>query len=193
MSVKRARGSESMVRQGKGKELALTGLMAALFCVVGPLSVPLPFSPVPISLTNLAIYFSLYILGMKRGCFSYLIYLLIGFTGVPVFSAFTGGPGILLGPTGGYLVGFILMAMMGGFCIDRWPERHVCCFLSMAAGTCVCYLFGTVWLAVQAKLTFAQALASGVLPFIAGDILKIFLAMAAGPTVRRRLTKAGLN
>ena len=132
MSVKRARGSESMVRQGKGKELALTGLMAALFCVVGPLSVPLPFSPVPISLTNLAIYFSLYILGMKRGCFSYLIYLLIGFTGVPVFSAFTGGPGILLGPTGGYLVGFILMAMMGGFCIDRWPERHVCCFLSMA-------------------------------------------------------------
>ena len=85
MSVKRARGPESMVRQGKGKELALTGLMAALFCVVGPLSVPLPFSPVPISLTNLAIYFSLYILGMKRGCFSYLIYLLIGFTGVPVF------------------------------------------------------------------------------------------------------------
>ena len=64
MSVKRARGSESMVRQGKGKELALTGLMAALVCVVGPLSVPLPFSPVPISLTNLAIYFSLYILGM---------------------------------------------------------------------------------------------------------------------------------
>ena len=71
----------------KTKELTLIGLMAALTCIAGPLSLPLPFSPVPISLTNLAIYFSVYILGMKRGTISYLVYLLLGLVGLPVFSA----------------------------------------------------------------------------------------------------------
>lgn len=69
----------------KTKELTLIGLMAALTCIAGPLSLPLPFSPVPISLTNLAIYFSVYILGMKRGTISYLVYLLLGLVGLPVF------------------------------------------------------------------------------------------------------------
>ncbi|MDE7184517.1 MAG: biotin transporter BioY, partial [Lachnospiraceae bacterium] len=76
----------------KTKELTLIGLMAAITCIAGPLSLPLPFSPVPISLTNLAIYFSVYILGMKRGTISYLVYLLLGLVGLPVFSAFTSGP-----------------------------------------------------------------------------------------------------
>ena len=67
----------------KTKELTLIGLMAALTCIAGPLSLPLPFSPVPISLTNLAIYFSVYILGMKRGTISYLMYLLLGLVGLP--------------------------------------------------------------------------------------------------------------
>lgn len=80
----------------KTKELTLIGLMAALTCIAGPLSLPLPFSPVPISLTNLAIYFSVYILGMKRGTISYLVYLLLGLVGLPVFSAFTSGPAKLL-------------------------------------------------------------------------------------------------
>lgn len=94
----------------KTKELTLIGLMAALTCIAGPLSLPLPFSPVPISLTNLAIYFSVYILGMKRGTISYLVYLLLGLVGLPVFSAFTSGPAKLFGPTGGYLIGFIFIA-----------------------------------------------------------------------------------
>ena len=98
----------------KTKELTLIGLMAALTCIAGPLSLPLPFSPVPISLTNLAIYFSVYILGMKRGTISYLVYLLLGLVGLPVFSAFTSGPAKLFGPTGGYLIGFIFIALISG-------------------------------------------------------------------------------
>ena len=90
--------------EGKGKiktaTLALIGLMAAITCIMGPFSIPLPFNLVPISLTNLVIYFTMYILGMKKGTISYCIYLLIGLVGLPVFSAFTGGPGKLLGPTG---------------------------------------------------------------------------------------------
>ena len=81
----------------KVKTIVLIGLMTAVTCVLGPLSVPLPFSPVPISLTNLAIYFTVYVIGTKRGTMSYLIYLLIGFVGVPVFSAFTSGPGKQIG------------------------------------------------------------------------------------------------
>ena len=87
------------------RQLAVIGVMTAVTCILAPFS--LPIGPVPISLTNLAIYFSLYVLGTKYGCVSYLVYLLIGFIGVPVFSGFTSGPGKLLGPTGGYLIGFM--------------------------------------------------------------------------------------
>lgn len=188
----------------KTKELTLIGLMAALTCIAGPLSLPLPFSPVPISLTNLAIYFSVYILGMKRGTISYLVYLLLGLVGLPVFSAFTSGPAKLFGPTGGYLIGFIFIALISGYCVDRWNGRFVASFLGMAAGTAVCYLFGTVWLAYQmtlgasaSQLSFVQALpaafAAGVLPFIIGDLAKMVITLLVGAQVRVRVTKAALN
>lgn len=178
--------------QGNTKTLALIGVMAAITCILGPLSIPLPFSPVPISLTNLAVYFSIYVLGMKKGSISYVIYLLIGLVGIPVFSSFTGGPGKLLGPTGGYLIGFLFMAVICGLFIDKWPEKRYMGFLGMVIGTLVCYLFGTVWLAYQAGLSFEAALAAGVLPFIAGDVVKMLIAMFIGPEIVKRLKKAGL-
>lgn len=92
----------------KTKEITLIGMMAAVTCIAGPLSLPLPFSPVPISLTNLAVYFSVYILGMKRGTASYLVYLLLGLVGLPVFSAFTSGPVKLLDRQADTLLGFYL-------------------------------------------------------------------------------------
>lgn len=177
----------------KVKTIVLIGLMTAVTCVLGPLSVPLPFSPVPISLTNLAIYFTIYVIGMKRGTMSYLIYLLIGFIGVPVFSAFTSGPGKLLGATGGYLIGFIFMALICGFFIDRWPAKLYLHFTGMVIGTAVCYLFGTIWLAYQAGMSFSAAALAGVIPFIPGDLVKILLAVLVGPQIRKRLCAAGLN
>lgn len=185
--------SVSNMSQGNTKALALIGVMAAVTCILGPLSIPLPFSPVPISLTNLAVYFSVYILGMKKGSLSYLIYLLIGLVGMPVFSSFTGGPGKLLGPTGGYLIGFLFMAVIGGLFIDKWPDNIYLGFLGMVIGTLVMYLFGTVWLAYQAGLSFYGALAAGVIPFILGDLAKMILAVLIGPTIAKRLKKAGLN
>ena len=88
------------------KRMALIGVMTAVTCIMGPLSIPLPFSPVPISFTNLAIYLAAYVLGMKACTISYLIYMLLGMVGIPVFSGFTGGPAKLAGPTGGYIIGF---------------------------------------------------------------------------------------
>ena len=92
-------------------QMALIAVMAAITCILGPLSIPIPVSPVPISLTNLAIYLTVCLLGWKFGTISYLIYLLIGIAGLPVFSGFSSGFAKLLGPTGGYLIGFIPMAI----------------------------------------------------------------------------------
>lgn len=172
--------------------LAWMGLMTAVICVMGPLVVPLPFSPVPISLTNFAVYLAVWLLGAKKGTISYLIYLLIGLIGVPVFSAFTGGAAKLLGPTGGYLIGFIFMALICGFFIEKGRSSKVVCFLGMVAGTAVAYLFGTLWLAYQAGMNLQAAFAAGVLPFLPGDLVKIALVVLIGPQIRQRLEQAGV-
>ncbi|MCI8291932.1 MAG: biotin transporter BioY [Hespellia sp.] len=174
-------------------ELTLIGLMTAVICVLGPFSIPIPFSPVPISLTNFAIYITVYVLGTRRGVISYLLYLLIGFVGLPVFSAFTSGPAKLLGPTGGYLIGFIFMTLISGFFIERWQAKAVPSLIGMVLGTMICYLFGTLWLAYQAGLSFYTALCAGVLPFILGDLLKILLSMMIGPQLQKRLNQVGVR
>lgn len=167
------------------KKISLSGVMTAVICILGPLSIPLPTSPVPLSLTSLAICLSVFVLGMKYGTVSYLIYLFLGIAGLPVFSAFTGGIGKLAGPTGGYLIGFIFMALISGFFIERFPGKYIPAFIGMAIGNGICYLFGTIWLAFQMNLTFSSALAVGVLPYLAGDILKIIISAILGLRLRK--------
>lgn len=176
----------------KTKQLALIGLMSAILCILGPLSLPIPISPVPISLGTLAVYFVVYVLGMKQGTISLCIYLLLGAVGLPVFSSFGGGIGKILGPTGGYLLGYLFMAVICGYFLEKWERNYPMCFLGMALGTAACYLFGSLWLGYQADISFSAALAAGVLPFIPGDFFKIIIAMFLGEQVRRQLRKAGL-
>ena len=76
--------------------------------------------------------------------------------------------------------------------IDRYMDQRVRCFLALVVGTAICYGFGTAWLAYQAHMTFAAALAAGVIPFIIGDLIKIVLAVVIGPQIRKRLAKAGV-
>lgn len=174
----------------KAYQLTIIGVMAAVICILGPLSIPI--GVVPISLTNLAIYVALYALGIKKGTLSYIIYMLIGFAGIPVFSGFTAGPGKLLGPTGGYLIGFIFMALIAGFFIDKFFKNWFICIIGMVLATSVCYIFGTAWLAYQANISASAALAAGVIPFIPGDLIKILIAAILGPQIRSRLIKANL-
>jgi biotin transport system substrate-specific component len=164
--------------------------MAAVTCILGPLS--LPIGVVPISLTNLVIYFAIYALGGKRGTLSYIVYLFIGLVGLPVFSGFSGGLPKLFGPTGGYLIGFVFMAFISGIFIDKFSNKIYMCFLGMVLGTIVTYIFGTAWLAYEAHMAFNKALAVGVLPFIPGDIVKITIASLIGPQIRKRLITTGL-
>ncbi|MCI8466260.1 MAG: biotin transporter BioY [Lachnospiraceae bacterium] len=169
--------------------MALIGVMTAVTCILGPLAIPLPISPVPISFTNLAVYLTLYVLGMKAGTISYLVYLLIGLVGAPVFSGFTGGPAKLVGPTGGYLVGFIFMALIAGFFIDKFPNKYYLHIIGMVLGTAVCYLFGTVWLCFQMELSFGAGLMTGVVPYLPGDAAKIIISVILGPALRHGVTQ----
>jgi biotin transport system substrate-specific component len=96
----------------------------------------------------------------------------------------------LFGPTGGYLIGFIFMAVICGLFIDRFPYKPLLCLPGLLLGNIVCYAFGTLWLSLQAGISFYAALAAGVIPFIPADLGKILLALLVGPVLRKRLVKA---
>ena len=182
MSENNASGNIAVNTQtARTKKIVLIGLMTAVTCILGPLSIPLPFSPVPISLTNFAIFLAVFILGMKDATISFIVYLLLGAVGVPVFSAFSGGLGKLAGPTGGYLFGFIFLALIMGFFMEHFDRKIVPTIVGMLIGMAVCYIFGTVWLAKLMSLSFNEALALGVLPYLAGDVVKIIIAVIIGP------------
>ncbi|WP_026887435.1 biotin transporter BioY [Clostridium beijerinckii] len=178
------------IHKTSARQLTIIGIMSAFLCISGPFSIPIGI--VPISLTNLAIYLTIYIIGKKEGTISYLIYLLIGVVGLPVFAGFSGGFTKLAGPTGGYLIGFAFMAFISGIFIDKFPNKIFMCFLGMLIGTIVTYTLGTIWLAYVVHLPFNKALTIGVLPFIPGDLAKMIIASLAGPQIRKRIKSAGL-
>lgn len=175
------------------RHLVLIALMTAITCIFAPLSVPIPVSPVPISLTNLVLLISIYILGWKYATFSFLIYLLLGAAGLPVFSGFSGGLGKLAGPTGGYLIGFIFMAIIAGLFVNYFPNNRILIVIGMILATAVTYAFGTAWLAFQLDQTFIAALSIGVIPYLPGDTIKIIIAIIVGPLLKSRLRNIPLG
>ena len=170
--------------------MTTTALVTAVICVLGPLAVPI--GPVPVSLGVLGVFLAIYILGVRQGTIACLLYLLIGLVGMPVFSGFSGGVGKLLGPTGGYLIGYIPMALIAGWFIDRFYDRVVLQVVGMILGLVVLYAFGTVWLAFQADMSFGAALSAGVIPFIPFDLGKMVVSIILGRAVRNALTRAGI-
>ena len=172
------------------KRMALIGVMAAATCIVAPFSIPIPGSPVPLSLTTLVLYTAVYVLGTKDAFFSYVIYLLLGFAGLPVFSGFAGGAAKLAGPTGGYLIGFLFMIPLTGLLFEKAGKSRARQIAAMALGTLVCYLFGTVWLCLQLELDFAGGLATGVIPYLPGDTAKIIAASFIGPAIAKGVKRA---
>ncbi|MCD8325692.1 MAG: biotin transporter BioY [Lachnospiraceae bacterium] len=152
----------------------------------------IPIGPIPVSLTNLVLYLTLYVLGMKKGTLSFLIYLLIGAVGLPVFSGYTGGLAKLTGATGGYLVGFIFITLMGGYVIDHWMDKYWLHFIAYVVSTAICYALGTAWFVYLMQCTLGYALSVCVMPFIIVDICKMVIGILAGSQVRKRLAKANV-
>lgn len=186
----------------KTLQMVLVAVMAAAICVVAPFSVPLPFTAVPISFTNFMIYLALFAIGWKRGTIAYILYMAIGAVGVPVFSGFTGGLQKFAGPTGGYLIGFVFLAIIAGLFIDGINKKEdasetvkiVFYVVGMVLGLTVCYIFGTIWFMIYTKTPFEMASVSSVLgmcviPFLPGDAVKIIVATIVGVPLRKTLRK----
>ena len=184
------------------RQLTLCAVMAAVMCVIAPIS--LPIGPISVTGGTLTIYLTACLLGPWRGLATTAVYLLAGFVGLPVFSNYMGGAGRLLGPTGGYLVGYLPMMLLAGLAAELSPQHFggrgkkgqalalVLPFLGMVLATAVLYAFGTAWYRVQAGVDLQTALAFCVFPFIPFDLMKIVLALLTGVPVRRRLEQAEL-
>lgn len=175
------------MNNSKTKSMIKIALMTAIMCIISPFSVPLPFTPIPISLANLIIYISCCILGSKKGTISVILYLFMGSIGLPIFSGFSGGISKLVGPTGGYLLGFLFCAIFTGIFVENFEEKIYMYPVGMIIGTIICYVFGTAWLAFQLKLGFVEAMFMGVIPYLIGDALKIVASTLLGYTLRNRL------
>lgn len=155
--------------------------MAAVTAVTAQIAIPLPFSLVPFTLQVLAVILSGLLLGVRIGALAQAIYVLVGAVGVPVFSGFTGGLGHVFGPTGGYLISYPLAAAVAGLAaqaVARSSRRRALwtAFLYGCAGLAIIYVFGTAWLAVVSGLSPTEAVATGVLPFVIFDLIKVALA-----------------
>lgn len=177
-------------------QLTLTAVMTAVICVLSPVSLNIPISPVPISLGSMAVYLTVTVLGTKLGTLSCGIYLLLGLVGLPVFAGGSAGADKLFGPTGGYLVGYLFLALIAGVFVGRFPEKKekniAFAMIGMVLGTIVLYILGSAWLAYSAGMNFQAALWAGVIPFIPGDLVKMVLAVLVGTVLRGRLLQAGL-
>ena len=171
-------------------QMAVTALMAAALCVLGPLSVPI--GAIPISLSNFVICLTAWLLGPKFGTLSVAVYLLIGLVGVPVFSGYGAGIAKLAGPTGGYLVGYLLLAFIGGLFIEKSKGQPVISGIGLVLGDAACYVLGTAWFVFQMQCELGYALSVCVYPFIALDLAKIVVSCIVGALLRKRLVQAGV-
>ena len=171
-------------------QMSVTALMAAAMCVLGPLTVPI--GAVPISLENFVICLTAWLLGPKFGTLSVAGYLFIGLGGVPVFSGYGAGIAKLAGPTGGYLVGYLLLAFIGGLFIEKSKGQPVVSGIGLVLGDAACYVLGTAWFVFQMQCELSYALSVCVYPFIALDLAKIVVSCVVGALLRKRLEQAGV-
>ncbi len=164
--------------------------IAAATAAAAQVSIPLPFTPVPLTLQDMVVLVGGAALGSRLGMAAQALYLLAGIAGLPVFAAspvLPQGPLRFLGPTGGYLLSYPIAAFLAGWLAERgFDRRYATSVVAMLAGLVVIFAFGVSWLALFARpagLGFDAALRAGLYPFVAGDVLKILAAAAVLPAV----------
>jgi biotin transport system substrate-specific component len=160
------------------QELCIIGLTTALICVIAPFSLPMPLG-VPMTLQSFIITLMAIVLGAKRGATAALIYILLGAFGLPVFSNFTGGWQCLIGPTGGFILSFPIMAYVIGLGSSLW--------LGILAGTVINFAFGIAMFCLVTESSFTVGFTTCVLPFIPLTIIKWILAYIIGINIRKRI------
>jgi len=179
-----------MKHKSKIVTMTTVALCTAIISILGPLAIPLPFSPVPIALCIFAIYIAAYALGALWGTASVALYLLLGLIGVPVFAETTGtGPGAFAGATGGYLIGYLFIAFFSGLFIQKFEKKIYMHVVGILIGLTICYVLGVIWLAHVTGLSLWGALCAGFFPYLPGDAAKIILGMLVGIPLRKALKK----
>jgi biotin transport system substrate-specific component len=172
------------------RTITYAALMAALTALGGWCTINVPFSPVPYTLQTFFVLFSGFMLGPWGGAMSQFIYILMGCIGIPVFSGFSAGPGALIGPTGGFLVGFIPSSMLCGFYIKRRPGATFPEILLIScAASLVLYGTGVFWLSCFFSTNLQKALLVAVAPFLPGDAVKMVLCSLMVIRMRTQLGK----
>lgn len=166
------------------KEMTVCAVLCAALCVVCPFMVPV--GAVPVTLATFAVCCIGAVAGLKRGLIAVALYLLIGAVGVPVFAGFRGGVSVFASPTGGFLVGYLLLVAAVGFTSDRTDSRAALCG-AFCGGTVLLYLLGGVWYALSAHVSFFAALAVCALPFLPFDAVKIAAATMLSPRMKKSL------
>ena len=175
------------VQRSKTYDIVYIAVFAVIMAICSWISIP---AAVPFTLQTFGVFIAVGVLGGKRGSLSVLVFILLGAIGIPVFANFSGGIGVLAGPTGGYIIGFLFSALLM-WTMEKLPgKKSVMQIVSMIAGLIVCYAFGTVWFVIvygrmNGPIGFTAALASCVVPFIIPDIIKIALAYVLSRKLRK--------
>ncbi|MBR4051204.1 MAG: biotin transporter BioY [Clostridia bacterium] len=159
--------------KNKTLDLTLTALFAVIICVCSWLSIP---SAIPFTLQTFAVFLALLVLGGKRGTTAIFLYILLGAVGLPVFHSFTGGLGILIGPSGGYITGFLLLSLTYWLITKKAGEKLWIKALALLAGLLLCYIIGCAQFALVSDVSVKSAVLTCVLPFILPDLLKLILS-----------------
>ena len=175
------------VTKSKTLDLAYMAMCVALMAICSWISIP---TTVPFTLQTFAVFVTVALLGGKRGSLAVFIYILLGAIGVPVFAGFIGGMGILLGNTGGYIIGFILSALVMWLMEKILGNKTWVLAVSMVLGLLVCYSFGTAWFMILytknvGVIGLSMALSWCVIPFIIPDIIKIAVALIVSNRLRK--------
>lgn len=176
--------------QDKTKKLVLVAMCASVISLLAQVTIPLPL--VPLTGQTLAIGIIATILGSRLSMITVFVYLTLGLIGLPVFSQFTSGFGILFGPTGGYLIGFIPTAFLIGLWVEKTSYTYRQAFIANLIGMSITLAIGSIWLKLYASLSWQEALVTGIYPFLPVGIIKAILAAWFGITIRQRLKSAKL-
>ena len=172
----------------KTKDLVLCSIFAAITSILSQISIPIPFTTVPLTMQIFSVALTGMVLGSKRGFISIMIYLILGAIGIPVFAQMSGGIAVLVGPTGGFLLGCPFMAFIVGLVCEKSSSK-LYIMLSMIVGLIVAYIMGIIMFSLVTKSSLYQSLLACVLPFVLVDIIKLILAISAGTNIVKRVKR----
>ncbi len=173
------------------RDWVTTALFAAIIAVLAQVTIPLPFSPVPITGQTFAVGLSATILGSKKSVIAVALYLLMGGVGLPVFSGFSGGLGVVAGPDGGYLFSFIIAAYFIGLYLEKTDFTLKHALIANLIAMLITLTIGSAWLKVALSLSWQTAFVVGALPFLLVGIIKAILSASIGLKIRERLLSSG--